>query len=82
MTKQIPIVCPGHTRPSAELQFCSQLQQSFNVTNIDFYIHLRKYVLHIYIYLFMCETIIISKSIHSLFLVFLALLTTNTSENI
>jgi hypothetical protein len=21
-TKQIPIVCPGHTRPLAELQFC------------------------------------------------------------
>ena len=21
--KQIPIVCPGHTRPLAELQFCS-----------------------------------------------------------
>jgi hypothetical protein len=22
MSRQIPIVCPGHTRPLAELQFC------------------------------------------------------------
>lgn len=27
-SKQIPIVCPGHTRPLAELQFCHVEEES------------------------------------------------------
>ena len=55
--KQIPIVCPGHTRPLAELQFCDTTTSTVTTTTNS--------GTCVYRCLFICGTLLMLMCVHS-----------------